>query len=230
MLTLIAWCWTTIAAAQEGAPADEELPPDEAPPLEADAPLEREEPEPVKLGMLPGPWVGASVGVASPTSVFDPGGLLRIDAGYVPVKLRGRLQPIAALTLSSPKVAGVVDENEGEHITSYEANQRTTTALAGLNVRLFPPKQLIAPEIGAAPAFVWTRTRVQGSIDGASFSPTSDTSGHLALVAWAGLTGRVGNGQLAGQLSWCRIGLKSPITGDGHLTTVTPTIGYRMTL
>lgn len=227
--------WAGLAMAEEptGAPPEDE---DEGLPEDEDEPGAEPLDEPGTRRPVPPPFgrvrgtVGLDVGPAMPISGQGLGLLSRLELGLWLPPLGGRLMPNVALSWSAPSSSGTLPDETVEGTYTWTAVQRQLFLAPGLRARLSPAHVDLSPELSAAPVFAWTWTVVDGAIDGEPLARAIEPAYAIGWTASLGLGWTLGPGQLTAAFSATRVGLTGVVTGRVAAASLTPTVGYRISI
>ena len=200
-----------LAFAQE-TPSDEELP-DEA--------VEFSRERPPETLVQTGPTVGAGVGLGLPMGELGAGLAPRLELGFVPEALGGRLHlGLSGSWLRSAGTVSVLDPRL-EQPWSEELLQHGVYGALAVSYRVFGRQAKASPELRLGPQLAYTRTLSGGQVLGAGL--------HLGGLAELGLNVLAGPGQLRLGLALDALGA-DPLTGLDRQWTLTPGLSYRVVL
>jgi len=212
---------TSPAPADRGSADPEQPPPSIAP--SADAPSAEADSGGLRFR------VGVHAGPTIPMSRLRPG--VRPRAELV---LSGRIQSVELGVFATGAMAGLRQSGEGTDpqlaagTYTWELRQREISLAMGAFVRLGELAVGLHPELLVAPQWYLLRTRSDGESGGEPFGQSEESWSAAGIMVATGLSRQLGPGEIVGRVEWTMAPMKSVQTGDSHLSSIAPTLGYRL--
>ncbi len=168
-----------------------------------------------------GPTVGVGLGVGLPKGRLQAGLAPRLELGFRPRALDGRLHLGASGAWLRGTGRLLVSETRLEDPWAEELLQHTVTTQLAVSFRLLGESATASPELRLGPQLAYSRTLVGGELLGAGL--------HLGALGELGLSVTKGPGQLRMGLALDVLG-SDPLTGLDRQWTLTPALSYRRAL
>lgn len=171
---------------------------------------------------------GLNLGATLPLSALGVGAYPRADFSAILPVAKGRLRPVLSVGWTQMGASGEgTDARVGEGSYDWKLHEALLPIGLGLTVRPLHPKYMVQPEITVQPEWVWMATTSTGTADGADFGLTREHYAAFGLYAAAGAATKLGPGEVVGALAFSTAPLKGQLTGDGSVSALTPSLGYR---
>lgn len=173
--------------------------------------------------------MGLHLGPTFPLTPLAPTFLPRLEIGFVPSAIGGRLQIFVTGSYASPIARGTTDDSRvpgGSY--DWELRQREIALGAGASFDLLPRDAAWHPEVAIAPVLWLLHTSVTGDADSSEFGESTEAYTQAGLLAAAGIGKEIGPGRLILRVEFAMAPLTGQVTGKSSTSAIDPTLGYRM--
>lgn len=173
--------------------------------------------------------IGVHVGPTIPMSKLGPGVRPRAE-----VVLSAETGSVEIGGFVTGAIAGLRQTGEGSDpqlaagTYSWELRQREISLALGAFLRLDEVAWGLHPELLVAPQWYVLRTRSDGESGGEPFGRSEESWSTFGIMVATGLSRELGPGEIAARLEWTMAPMNSIQTGDSHLSSIAPTLGYRL--
>lgn len=198
-----------------------------SPALAEDPPAPAAEPAP-EPGSVATVAVGVHVGPSIGVDGLGVGFLPRLEVGWLPGSLRGRLMIFATGAYTTPGAKGTVtDARVGGGAYDWTLRQDQLLLGLGAAVRLSKEEAKVHPELALAPQLYLLTSHADGAADGQAFGETTEGYANWGLLLAVGVGYDLGPGRLMGRLEYAVSPLRGQVTGQATTSAIAPTFGYR---